>query len=232
MDLNDEIIVLNTTPLKDNSVVVHTLSREWGKRGFICPAKQKAFLQPLNVLEVDVAQNQKSNLWRISGLTSVYPLNGIRRSAGKNAISIFMAEVLFRSLQEGAREDGLYDWAISQIQLLDALQGDFANFHIHFLMDYAASMGFHPTWEDLLPFMDASGIASSGTSSASLSSNQSANLANLSRGLMQSSFADSMLIRMDGKTRSEICRRLLKYLEFHLETPLHIRSLDILSELF
>ena len=220
MNISDEAIVLNTTPLRDNSLVVHTLSREWGRRSFICRTAHRAFLQPLNILETVVTQNPKSDLWRISALSCAHPLGGIRRSAGKNAISMFIAEVLLRSLQEGSRDEGLYDWCISRILLLDSMEGNFASFHVRFLLDYCAAMGFEPTWESLLPFMDSPLGECTG------------NLPTLARSFIEASPADSMLIPLDGKTRSEVCRRLLKYLEFHLETPLHVRSLDVLMELF
>ena len=36
MTRNIEIIVLNTTKFSDTAVVLHTLSREYGKRSFLC----------------------------------------------------------------------------------------------------------------------------------------------------------------------------------------------------
>lgn len=35
MTRSDELIILHTTKFSDNAVVVHTLSREYGRRGFI-----------------------------------------------------------------------------------------------------------------------------------------------------------------------------------------------------
>ena len=50
---NLEFIVLATTKVKEGALVVHTLSREYGRRGFIVrPGKKTAaaLFLPLNIL--------------------------------------------------------------------------------------------------------------------------------------------------------------------------------------
>lgn len=209
----DRIIVLHSTAFSEKSLVIHCLSRQYGRRSFLVGnvSRTAAFFQPLNILDCEIAANPKSSLFRASAFQSAHPLAGIRSSYGKNAISMFMAEVLFRALREDADESGLFEWMESEILLLDALEGSYANFHIRFLLDFAAAMGFSPSMEALLPFMEECGAAA-GT-------------------FLRCSPADSMLVPLNGTQRSFLCTRLLKYLEFHLESKLNIRSLAILQEL-
>lgn len=212
MKIQDRIIVLNSTPFSEKSLVLHCLSRKWGRRSFLVSnaSRLMPFFQPLNILDCDVAENQKSRLYRVSSFVNVAPLAGIRSSYGKNAISMFISEVLYRALREDMSEPDLFAWCQEEILLLDALQADYANFHIRFLLDFAAAMGFSPSYEALLPFLDDN--------------------AALAGEFLRRDAADSMLIPISGARRSDLCVRLLKYLEYHLEFPLKIRSLAVLQE--
>lgn len=214
MKLDDRLIVLHYTRYGENAVVLHTLSRTWGRRSFMVrnASRTIAFFQPLALLDCVVTENPKSKLMGAGNFSNAAALSGIRNSAGKNAISMFMAEVLLRCFQEGMEENGIFEWCQGEILLLDALKADYSNFHIRFLLDLAAAMGFSPSYEDLLPFMEDSAAKM--------------------LCFIQNDEASSMLIPMSGKERAALCGRLLKYLEFHLETPVHIRSLSILQELF
>lgn len=213
MKVQDRVIVLNGTPFSEKSLVLHCLSREWGRRSFLVSnaSRLMPFFQPLNILDCEVAENPKSRLYKASSFSSVAPLAGIRSSYGKNAISMFMAEVLYRALREDVSEPGLFAWCQEEILLLDALQADYANFHIRFLLDFASAMGFSPSYDALLPFLDDS--------------------AALAGEFLSRDAADSMLIPVSGARRSDLCARLLKYLECHLEAPLKIRSLSVLQEI-
>ena len=60
MEENTDLIVLHTTKYGENAVVVHTLSRRYGRRGFLVRGLGKkpvmSLLQPLNLLEADVTE--------------------------------------------------------------------------------------------------------------------------------------------------------------------------------
>ena len=131
------LIILNHTRFGENSIVVHTLSREYGRRSFLVRIGSKTGMSlflPLNIVEATVVSNPKSDLWTAHGFSSCYPLAGIRGSVAKNAITMFVSEVLYRVVKDGAAEEGLFDWCCSQILTLDALESDYSNFHICFLL--------------------------------------------------------------------------------------------------
>jgi hypothetical protein len=59
-----ELIVLSTTKVGEKALVVHTLSREWGRRGFLVHSGAKAGMSrflPLNILEAEVVENPSRN---------------------------------------------------------------------------------------------------------------------------------------------------------------------------
>lgn len=215
MKQSAELIVLSTTKVGESQLVVHTLSKEFGRRGFIVrPGKKTsaALFMPLSILEADVVENPKSQLWSLKDVSALDALGGIRANIHKNTISLFLAEVLFRTVREGAYEDGLYEWCVRSILTLDALEGDFSNFHVLWLLDFAAALGFRPTFQDMLPF--------AGDDAA------------LFKQLLTSEFTEAMLIPMTGSKRTDLCESILRYLEFHTDQPIRVKSLSVLRELY
>ena len=211
-----ELIVLHTTKFGENSLVVHTLSREYGRRSFLIRGVGKksgmSLFLPLTLLEADVVESSKSTLYIAKNLVARHPLMGIRNSVYKNSITMFMSEVLFRIVREGAYEQGLYEWCEKNILLLDAMQEDFSNFHIRFLLELTIALGFSPEAKDLLPFVgDHYAVVEQ---------------------FMKLPFADSMLIPLTGPVRNEIAEEILRYIEFHTESAVNINSLKVLRELF
>ena len=216
MTVNTELIVLHTTKFGENSIVVHTLSKEYGRRGFLVRgAGKKATMSlflPLTLLEADIVETTKSTLYTAKNLTARHPLLGIRNSVYKNSMTMFMSEVLFRILKEGTYEPGMYEWCERSILLLDAVESDFSNFHLRFLLELAVALGFSPELRDLQPFVGDN--------------------YQVVEQLMSGSFAETMLIPMNGQLRNEIAEEVLRYIEYHTESALNVNSLRVLRELF
>ena len=216
MTTNTELIVLHTTKFGENSIVLHTLSKEYGRRGFLVRGVGKksmtSLFLPLTVLEADITESSRSKLYTARNLSSKYPLNGIRGNMFKNSMTLFMSEVLYRAVKEGCNEQGLYEWCEKSIQLLDSIESDFSNFHIRFLLELAIALGFSPEAQDLRPFTgDHFPIV---------------------ERFIQGSFAESMLIPLSGQVRNEIAEEILRYIEFHSESAVNVKSLKVLRELF
>ena len=215
--MNDSVrlIVLNSTKLGEGSLVLHCLCRGTGRRSFIVTVRKggsRAMYLPFSVLDAEVVENRKSDLWRLRGVSSAWPLNGIRSNPDKNAMTLFMSEVLWRAVQDGAAEDGLFEWCERSILTLDALDGDFANYHLRFLFEFASVLGFTPSFEGLAPFAGE-------------------NLREVSE-LLSADLPSFLVYPLSGARRSAIAESLLRYLSAHLEIPLNIRSLAVLEELY
>ena len=216
MTNNTGLIVLHTTKFGENSLVVHTLSRGYGRRSFLVKGVGKKAMMslflPLNVLEADVVETGKSTLFTARNLVARYPLLGIRNNMFKNSMTMFMSEVLYRVVKDGASEQGLFEWCERNILMLDAIQTDFSNFHIRFLLELAVALGFSPEAQDLMPFVgDHYPVVEK---------------------FMSLPFAESMLIPLNGPVRNEIAEEILRYIEFHTESAVNVNSLKVLRELF
>lgn len=216
MKVNTRLIVLHTTKYGESSVIVHSLSREYGRRSFFVRNASKkqvmTLFQPLNILEGDVDDVTKSKLLNIGNLSALYPLSGIRADLYKNSMTLFISEVLYRAVKDGSREEGMFEWCVKNILLLDSVQTDFSNFHLRFLLELSVILGFSPSLEDLRPFIGER--------------------VEVISEFMASSFAESMLIPLSGEIRNEIAEDILRYLEYHLDSSLNINSLKVLRELY
>jgi DNA repair protein RecO (recombination protein O) len=194
---------------------VHTLSREYGRRSFLVRSvgkKALALFLPLNILEAEIIETTKSNLYTAKKMMLRYPLMGIRNDMFKNSMTMFMSEVLYRTIKDGCNEEGLYEWCEKVILLLDAMKTDFSNFHLRFLLELCIALGFSPQSSDLKPFVGDNYP--------------------LAEKFIQSDFAQSMLIPLNGQTRNQLAEDILRYIEFHTESTLSINSLKVLRELF
>ena len=209
------LIILNTTKIGERSLVLHALSPDWGRRSFIASVPKgggMALFQPLNILDAEVTENPKSDLWRVRALSASHPLTGLRTSAGKNAMTLFMSEVLYRVVKEDTNEEGLADWLKKQILTLNALESDFSNFHLLFLLSLCGILGFAADPKGLAPFAGGQ-------------------LRHID-ALLTLPFEEALLYPLRGEDRSGIARAVLAYLEHHTESAIRIRSLDVLHDLF
>ena len=214
--MNTGLIVLHTTKFGENSLVVHTLSREYGRRSFLVrgvgkKASMSLFL-PLNILEADIQESNKADLFTARNIVSRHSLLGIRNNIFKNSMTMFLSEVLYRVVKDGAAEQGLFEWCEKNILLLDSIQTDFSNFHIRFLLELTVALGFSPEAKDLAPFVGEHYP--------------------VTERFMTLSFAESMLIPLNVTVRYEIAEEILRYIEFHSESAVNVNSLKVLRELF
>ncbi len=216
MTTDTELIVLHITKFGENSVVLHTLSKEYGRRGFLVRGvgrkSMTSLFLPLTILEADITESSRSRLYTARNLCAKYPLNGIRSNMLKNTMTLFMSEVLYRVVKEGGNEQGLFEWCEKNIQILDSMENDFSNFHIRFLLELCVALGFSPEPQDLMPFTGEHFP--------------------IVQRFMQDSLAESMLIPLSGQVRNEIAEEILRYIEFHSESSVNINSLKVLRELF
>ena len=208
-------IVLASTKVGESSLVLHTLSEEYGRRGFIVSVSRGAGMAlylPLNILEGEVVENRKSDLWRLRGLSSLYPLDRIRSDVRKNTMTLFMSEVLYRAVKDGSSEEGLESWCERSVLTLDALGSDFANFHLRWLLELCGVLGFKASREALAPFLGEGLIPAS--------------------RMLEGTFSEALMVPMNGDLRSEIAGGILDYLSHHIGAQINVRSLKVLSELY
>lgn len=209
------LIVLHYTKYGDKSIVLHTLSAQYGRRSFMVKLGTKtpvSLFLPMNILDCTTSSRNKSWLWFASGFSCPYPLNSIRTSIHKNSITLFLSEVLWKVLREEVPDPEIYEWCEKAVVTLDSLQGSYSNFHVLFLLELCSVMGFAPDPEGLAPFVGDNLQACA--------------------SLLGDDLPTSFALPLSGAVRNQICEGILMYLEHHSESPIKVNSLKILREIF
>ena len=210
-----ELLVLGLTKVGDNALVVQTLSREWGRRGFLVRSARKTgttLFLPLNIIEAEIVENPRSELWTIKDIGLKEGLQGCRGDIRKNTMTLFLSEVLLRTVREGVVEDGLYDWCVGSVLTLNALEESCANFPVRFLLELCGAMGFRPSFDDIAPFAEE-------------------HLGPM-KTLLNAPFPEAMLLPLNGSTRNKLCEDLLRYLSYHTDVNIQVKSLAVLRDLY
>lgn len=147
-------IILHSVKYSDNATIVMIYTQLFGKISYMVYGANKkkskfrtAFLQPLSLVEIDVFHSYSKNIQSIKDVRITYPLTGISSHPVKNALALFVSEVLYRSLKQTDPDENLYNFLENSIQVLDCCEEGIANFHLVFLMQLTKYLGFEPNTE-------------------------------------------------------------------------------------
>ncbi|GHV01298.1 DNA repair protein RecO [Bacteroidia bacterium] len=233
-------IVLHSIRYGESGLVVYLLTRGHGRMtymvGGVRSASSKgnkaAFFQPMFPVEFEGLERPGAEMHRMRDLRSPAVLRSVPFDSRKSAITLFMAEVVYRLVREVEPNAPLYDFLESSVLALDGMEEGIANFHLWFLVRLSAFIGFHPGNEYLDGgwFDIAEGLFSARAPSHALAlAPRNAELLHL---MMEADAAALAAIPLSGQRRSEFLTGMLAYLGYHLDAVHNIRSVEILKEIF
>lgn len=146
-------IVIHHFKYSEKSVIAKIYTEKYGLESFIVNgvrsknSKNKAaLLQPLSLVEINAFKKENKGLQQLKDIKSSYPFQEIPFHIYKTSIAFFIAEVLYKSIQEEERNDDLFSFLYGGIQMLD-LQTEpthYVNFHLLFLAQLTKYLGFFP----------------------------------------------------------------------------------------
>lgn len=144
-------IVLSYIPYRETSVICKIYTEKFGVQSYIengvrtARGKNKiALFQPLTLLDLVVYHDQKKDLHRISEIKCTAPLRSLPFEVGKSTISIFLNEVLSKTLKEQTENEAMFFFLYQSIVTLDDMDSGVENFHLIFLTKYSNYLGFAP----------------------------------------------------------------------------------------
>jgi len=121
--------------------MVHAVNRKKS----VC---RPAYLQPLSILEMDVFHTPGKDVQRIKDIQTGYPFTGIPFDPVKNAVALFISEMLYRCLRQTEPDENVFLFIENSIQQLDCCEEGIANFHLVFLIKLTRYLGFEPNRDD------------------------------------------------------------------------------------
>ena len=238
MQLRTKAIVLSSLKYGDTSLIVRAYTESDGLKayllkGILASRKGKlktAYFQPLSQLDIVAIHKNKGTLEQIREARIDFPYTTMHTDIIKNAITMFLAEMLTNCIREEQSDPSLFSYLQTALQWLDT-HDQIANFHLYFLLSLTRFLGCYPdlsdidaTYFDLLEgqFTDAP-LGKKVISGDEL---------NQFRKLLGTNFDVVHLIQMSKKQRQQLLQMIVEYFELHLHGFRKPRSLAVLNEVF
>jgi DNA repair protein RecO (recombination protein O) len=232
-------IVLHQIKYQENSIIAYVYTESFGRQAYLVhgvhskKAKHKIqSLQPLFLLDLEVYKKEISELQKIKEFRNYPAFTTIPFDSTKCTISLFIAEVLYRSLKEEESNPNLFDFLFSSIQSLD-YHNNVNNFHIYFLLKFSKYLGFYPTdnYSTENCFFDlfkGSFTNKQPSDDRYIESKYTEMLHNL----LNMRLEEALEIPLHSSTRLYLSKKITEFFSLHLDGFGKINSLDVLNSVF
>ncbi|MEG0700124.1 MAG: DNA repair protein RecO [Muribaculaceae bacterium] len=233
-------IVLQSIKYSDKNSIVKIFTDTYGNMSFFLPqgggkvAKMRnAHFMPLSHIEFEANILPGREIYGFRDVRLVYPFSSLYSDPVKNAIVMFITELLGKVLNGSEQNLGLFRYVSTAVRLLDEIKMGTSNFHICFLYHLGSYLGVQPNieaysdgyWFDMLngdftPMMPAH--------SHGLKPDDAKVIMMLSR----ISFSNLHHFKFSREQRNDVLDLMLKYYELHNTTLSSLKSPEILKQLF
>jgi len=235
------IIVLSSVKYRDNSLIVNSYTEKYGRRAFIvnsvhgkgkAPGKAAMF-RPLSLLDVVFYSNVNADISRIKEVEIAQHYNSLHFDPLKQSITLYISELLLRSVKEMEANPLLFSFLENSIYFLDLMQSGVANFHLIFTIQLSRFLGFYPAnfWNRNTPILDyKNGIFRDHEPMHNffLPLEES----RLIGEIQQTPFHEADILEFNRLQRGKIIEGLMCLYRYHLGTSVELKSLPVLSQLF
>ncbi|MBS4012592.1 MAG: DNA repair protein RecO [Bacteroidetes bacterium] len=144
-------IVIHSFRYGESGLISRIYTEEFGLLSFIVhgagknrSSRKHNIFQPLNIIEVVFNYKNTGNLQNLREIRLVNQHSGIPFNIIKSSIALFIAEVLKGCLKEQEKNPELFKFLIKSIKQLDNAIETPSGFHLVFMMELSAYLGFYP----------------------------------------------------------------------------------------
>jgi DNA repair protein RecO (recombination protein O) len=200
-----------------------------GKRSKV----SRALLQPLSILEMEVEHLNNRDIQRIKEAKTACTFTQLQCNPYKNAIALFLSEVLYRIIHEKEANQPLFDYLYRSIQWLDITEDGIGNFHLTFLFQLSTYLGIRPngkTFKNGCFFDLLNGIFTESIPEHNHYLNREESI--VFERLLRINFENMALYSFTRQERTNILRHIIQYYKLHLSDFPEIKSLVIMQSLF
>lgn len=238
MQVNTKAIVLSSLKYGDTSLIVKAFTATSGiksymLKGVLASKKGKlkaAYFQPLTQLELTANHRDKGTLETIKEAKVYYHYQTLHTDIYKNAMTLFLSEMLANSIFEEEENDRLYNFIEASLQWLDA-HDEISNFHIFFLLTLTKYLGFYPDASNInAPYFDL--LEGGFTHTISLNPILQGENVLFFKTFLGINFDAIHTIKMKKTNRQQLLQSLVLYFELHLQGFRKPKSLAVLNKVF
>lgn len=234
-------IVLHSVKYGEKGFIVYVLTEAFGrvnywvgssKGGKPVISKSKVTLLQFTVIEYVGKPSKKGDLHHFVELSNSYFPENIIFDYTKGAITLFMAEIIYKLIKNSDNNPILFDFVNQSIYTLNEIKSGVANFHIYFLLNLTRFLGYYPNenYEDEKFFDLTLGefVVIRPVHNMYIEKKESRDLADL-----QKISVDNLeSLNFNKMTRNTLVDAMVAYLNYHHETNIQIASTEVLREMF
>jgi DNA repair protein RecO (recombination protein O) len=235
MLVKHKAIVLHSIPYGENSKVVKCFTDNLGLQSYLVNgvSNKKGVLKPsmvmpLTQLSIIAYHKGKGGLERIKEARLESSYQSIPIDPMRNALAIFVSEVLGKVCQEEQANHPLYSFLEMQLNLLDASETPLGFFHLTFLIELSSFLGFKPSLPlvevQYFDMMEGTFEMSKPLHAHYLSKEETTLMCDLLRG--------NASLKTDKDIRLSLLDKLLDYYKIQLDGFGEVKSLEIIKVLF
>ena len=230
-----EALILRTTKYGDTSVVVHAYTRLFGLVALMARGVRKkgakipvALLQPMNLTQIVFYSGKSGALGNLNETSLTLLYRSIPFDVKKNAILMFINEILYKSLKEEQPHEALFDYIKAFLIALDEQPNHFSNNHLFFMAGLTHHFGIFPNfekkgWFDLL---EGVSVSPKPLHEYAISNEETV----LFKMLFSTPPEEQSRIKINASERNLLLDMLLKYYALHIPGMETIRSRTILHQ--
>lgn len=235
-----EGIVLRAVKYGETSLVVKIFTEKFGLQSYLvngARGRSKTstahLYQPASLLEMQVYHQELKNLQRIKECAWSIVYSKIFTEVPRNAIALFMAELLTHSLSQPEENPSLFQFCKESFVALDqSSAARAANFPLYFSIHLCRhlGLGIQNNFSEERPMLDIK----EGNFSNSIPSPDTSVAAAHGRiisQLLRTDLSTLEQISLNGKTRMAVLKDLEQYYLWHLPGFSPLKTPDVLSEI-
>lgn len=232
-------IVLRTVKYSDKASISTIYTREYGCVSYMVygingkksNAKPSCFI-PLSLIEITAEHQPTKEIQVLKEARIRHNLLNLHINPLKNAIGLFVAELLIKTLKKTEPEERLFDFIENSIKILESGDCDIANFHLIFMIHLASYLGFKPNDEE-------QNAAYFDLLNGEFKFNKPTHIHFLSPELTPL-FAQLLLLSYDSEDtlvmsrnhRNQLLDGLIEYYKLHVPEFFGLNSVNVLHEIF
>lgn len=232
-------VVLNTVEYSDKLSIVRIYTDKFGMASFTLPnarskkaAVKRNLFQPLNLLELVIDYKSGRQVQKIKEARADYVYSSLAFHPLKSAVSLFLAEVVGRFIQEQEENQQIYVFLENSFKILDLLDGGEANFHLVFLFRFIEHLGIAPQFKDVdagFLLLDKGLVVEQKPLYGAFFSEE---VTGLLIYISRFDYMDLQEIKLNRIQRNLLTESFINYLCFHLNQHITIKSFEVLRLLF
>ncbi|HDZ05302.1 hypothetical protein LCGC14_0069430 [marine sediment metagenome] len=238
MQVTTKAIVFSAIKYGDTSLIVKAFTASDGiksylLRGVLASKKGKlksAYFQPLTQLEIVASHKNKGTLETLKEAKVFYHYQTLYADMAKNAMTLFLAELLGNSIREEEQNEDLFEYLVASLQWLD-MHKDVANFHLYFMLSLTRFLGFYPdVYQIDKPYFDL--LEGEFVAVESLNPILRGENIYYFKTFLGTNFDAMHTVKMKKTNRQELLKSLILYFELHLQGFRKPKSFAVLNEVF